>query len=64
MGKLGVEQNGRTFGCDGVFFWGEKKKLGENQGGRFFWVIRESTESTKENWRRRSNPCEKVEKAQ
>jgi hypothetical protein len=30
MGKLGVEQNGRTLGCDGVFFWGEKKKLGED----------------------------------
>jgi hypothetical protein len=27
MEKLGVEQNGRTLGCDRVF--GEKKKLGE-----------------------------------
>jgi hypothetical protein len=28
-----------------------------------FWVIRESTESIEDNWRRRSNPCEKVKKA-
>jgi hypothetical protein len=39
MEKLGVEQNGRMLGCDGVFF-GEKKKLGEGKGGRFL-VIRE-----------------------
>jgi len=57
MGKLGVEQNGRTLGCDGVL---ERRRSLVKERGRFL-VIREHKQ--KRRRKRRSNHCEKVEKA-
>jgi len=38
MGKLGVEQNGRTLGCDGVL---ERRRSSVKEREADFWVIRE-----------------------
>ncbi len=34
MGKLGVERNNRTLGCDGVF--GKRRRNSEKEKGDFF----------------------------
>jgi hypothetical protein len=36
MGKLGVEQNGRTLGCDGVFFGERRRNLVKTREADFF----------------------------